>query len=182
MKRLLVGLPLIFLLGVIAQAQDWKYQDYKDPMTDKEAKVAALASDDESQSAALSISNVKGTLFVFVFLKADQFWCPGTHVAGIYSKLCSIRLRFDQQEAEEGLAMLPNPQNSRSLQLIVGDSIHARKFLERLTTTRVLKLESPLFGKGPRVFQFHPIGLDLSKLEIESGKQNPGEKDTSPLP
>ena len=156
MAVILAMASLFFAGRAQAQENSWTYKETKDPMTDALTDTAAIKSVDGK--VTLIMQRTGKSLYVMFFSARDeQFLC-----IDVSPTVCNVGARFDEAKADTFCGMQDmrfSPGDSSHVITLCGESA---KFFKKLSKSQMVKVQLPVFNKGPQVFEFRPAGLTWS--------------------
>jgi hypothetical protein len=152
----------------------WKYQEYEDEMSGKQAIQAVVTSNNTvnfsspyrgAQHARLVIrAHPRHGTDVILHIEKGQFLCSSLNK-------CELLVRFDEQQARKFAAVEPADRSSTSLFI----SPTAR-FLTALQKAKRVQIEATFYQEGSRVFAFDVSDLDAGKLGIAEKPATPPKR------
>ena len=167
MKKMITFL-IAFLLLTSARAE-WEYADRKNEMTDRVSRYALLKSSNGViqtktgmpifATIALRAIEKQPLKFVVYSLQDDLEVCV---------KTCFINTRFDNEGSRTVQGQNYGKNYSAGFtadKLMASEKIWVDEFLEKIKSTKQLKLELMLYSNGATIFSFDISDLDLNKLQ-----------------
>lgn len=143
-------------------ANKWSYQKSVDPMTSAATRSATIASENTVSFDFPYQGAQHGTLIIRdhpsygkdVILKIErgQFLCPSYQA-------CDIRIRFDEGSPSTWKAVGPSDNSTTTIFLR-----NQASFRQRMRSSKVVKIQAPIYNEGNPVFEFHVGGFDQARF------------------
>lgn len=149
-------------LSATSLESKWSYRSSEDQMTGKNIKFAEVPSENivefgfpytGKQVGKLIIRNHPSHGLEVIFLIGK-----GQILCNSYSG-CNIQIRFDNKKTENWKAIGPADNSNKMLFFE-----NKKKFLNKLASSKVIRIQVPFFQQGEPVFEFHVGGLNMDMV------------------
>jgi hypothetical protein len=146
-------------------AAKWTYTADSDAMTGRSTRSAVIESENTVEFDFPYEGPQHGTLVirnhpsygqdVMLTIREGQILCPS------YDD-CTVRIRFDEG-SPESWSGIGSGDNSTTVVFIRGYS----RFVQRLRSAKIVRIQIPVYQEGQPVFEFHTGGYDHKKFQGE---------------
>lgn len=147
------------------KSMKWTYSSYQDAMTSRTTFIARINSENSvnfgfpyegTQKGLLTLrKNAKHGYDAYFSVEKGQILCRS------YDG-CTIRVRFDENEAQNYSATEPSDSSTTTIFINNFD-----RFYSKLKNAKVVRIQVPFYQEGERVFEFQVDGFSANRF---SGK------------
>lgn len=144
----------------------WTYSSYQDAMTSKPTFIARINSENSvnfgfpyegSQKGLLTLrKDPKHGYDAYFSIEEGQILCRS------YDG-CTVRVRFDENEAQNYSAIGPSDSSSTTIFIKNFD-----RFYAKLKNAKVVRIQVPFYQEGERVFEFQVDGFSANRFSGKS--------------
>ena len=144
-------------------ALKWRYNSYKDEMTSRSSREARVQSENTVNFDSPYDGSQHGTLVlrdhpsygqdVILRIERGQILCRSYQT-------CTIRVRFDEGEAQSWRAVGPADNSSTTIFLR-----NQGRFRQRMRSAQIVRVRISVYQQGEPTFEFHVGGFDQERFE-----------------